>query len=536
MIAKNENITTKEKTEPIKKRNTSHTITQTVKEGMKIWQIRRQIRTSQNKSSFLKFLFSEYKRICEFGKDTHILYPKMFPPGIQLNSDMHIPFTRYLQPQAIDLYQVLTYILKRKWSSLQRKEYNLILIMKKLCEKVALTNFNLLNYTDRNLIDRLRSIETYFLALHVQKDYPDILMNAVKHILENDATYRKDLADLMGAMKRILSSDADTPSLYNFLLGLNMLKYRRYFELQDLISRDCGDVMGTNIFEYDEDVQKEIQVFIEESRKNLKFLYGKKQEIEKIKLFLPRTEADEIDYSMLQYFYELPQSEEYYHFSSDQDNVVHFTLHILRTFMNAFKNLLCGKIRVFGVGMRRVFPEGYFSLEFEKLNTMTEELEKLSYDYTNAISFEQYLHMKQTKKFTSKIESDVIMLISDVLHIYYTLGRKLAFLLHSGTSDGDDEIISEEAAASNAKQRLSEEIINGRIVTDGTRLDGKSVADALAFVVSLSFLVCHYYHDRYTYALLAKEAMINREIKLKMEMLSRIANPEVYAEIRKTFG
>jgi hypothetical protein len=41
-------------------------------------------------------------------------------------------------------------------------------------------------------------------------------------------------------------------------------------------------------------------------------------------------------------------------------------------------------------------------------------------------------------------------------------------------------------------------------MTDGTRLGGKSIADALAFMVSISFLICHYFHDRYTYALLAK--------------------------------
>jgi hypothetical protein len=147
----------------------------------------------------------------------------MFPLGIQLNSDIQFTFTKYLQPRPIELYKALTFILKRKWASLERKEYNLVLILKKLCERIALTNFSLLNYSDRNLIGRLRSIETYFLALHVHKDYPHILITAFRRILENDASFKLQIPELTGSMNRMLLHDADTPSLYNFLLGINML-------------------------------------------------------------------------------------------------------------------------------------------------------------------------------------------------------------------------------------------------------------------------------------------------------------------------
>jgi hypothetical protein len=40
--------------------------------------------------------------------------------------------------------------------------------------------------------------------------------------------------------------------------------------------------------------------------------------------------------------------------------------------------------------------------------------------------------MKQTKKFTSKIESDAIMLISDALHLVYTLGKRVTFFSTPG--------------------------------------------------------------------------------------------------------
>jgi len=163
-------------------------------------------------------------------------------------------------------------------------------------------------------------------------------------------------------------------------------------------------------------------------------------------------------------------------------------------------------------------------------------LRNLSYDYISAISFKQYLHMKQTKKFTSKIESDAIMLISDALHIVYTLGKGVAFILHSRHANAGSKIGHGEDETSDARSIVTEEILEGRILVDGTRLGGKCVADALSFMVSISFLICHYYHDRYTYVLLAKESMIDRETKLKMEMLARIADPELYNELVDTYG
>jgi hypothetical protein len=490
---------------------------------MKVWELRKRISASQNRTPLLKFLFSEYKKICEFGKNTHVLYTKMFPLGIQLNGDIHITFTKYVQPQSIELYKALAYILKKKWSSLERREYNLVLVLKKLCEKVALINFNLLNYTDKNLLDRLRSLETYFLALYAQEHYPHLLMTAVKRMLEGDTRFKQQIPELLGAMNRLLLPDADTPSLYNFLLGLNMLKYRRFLVMRDLVKRDCGDIMGMQFFEYEEDVQQEIQLFVKECEKNLKFLTAKKQEIELIDQYLPRTESGDVDYGMLHYFYASSTSEGEYRFESDKGDVVQMSLHILQTYRYSFSNLLSGKVRLFGSGRCRVFTDGCFDEQLLKIDSLIERLAKLSYDYTNAVSFKQYLHMKQSKKFASKIESDSIMLISDALHLVYNLGKRVALAL-------GNKIEREN------KNLIPEQVLHGKIMTDNSRFGGKEVADALSFVVSISFLICHFYHDRYTYALISKESMIHNEIKLKIEMLGRITTPEVYTKFVNAYG
>jgi hypothetical protein len=81
---------------------------------------------------------------------------------------------------------------------------------------------------------------------------------------------------------------------------------------------------------------------------------------------------------MLRYFYARSQSEGEYLFDRDQDNIIQFSLQVLQTFRSSFKNLLCGKVRLFRAGKSRVVPNGYFRKEFEKIDTLIESLGKLS--------------------------------------------------------------------------------------------------------------------------------------------------------------
>lgn len=488
----------------------------------------RTIKAPQTRSSLFKFLFYEYKKIRDFGSDRHIIYPKMLPPTLQLNASVRTFITKHMQPLAIDLYKVLTHILKRRWSQLEKQEYNTIVLLKKLCEKIALTNFNLLNYSDRDLIDRLRPIEVYFLALHSDTRYPEMIIKSVSRVLERDAKHKERVPDIIISIKRMLFSEIDTPSLYDFILALNMFKYRKHFRLKDLISSSCVQIISSDVFECGEDIQKEIDSFVEECRENLKFLAHKKREIVEKKMFMPRDENGEIDLTALQHLYESWKPEERHSFARDQENMVHFTIRLFSVFEDSFRNLLCGEVKLFGIGTKRVFPPDFFRQELQKLLAIIESLEGLSYDQTSEIPYKQYLLLKGAQNTTSQADSDVMAMIDDALDLLFGLGIRIESLLRSYTPGG---------GLKNARGRKGSSFevpLKEKIILRGGRTGKKSVAEALTFTVSVCYLICFVYRDKSIYALITNENMVLREITAKMEMLARLAEPEVYQEIKET--
>ena len=74
----------------------------------RIWRNRRNIKAFQTQASFFRYLFLEYKRIRYFGNTTHIFFPKIIPPGLQLSKDVCATFTKYLQPWCIELLGIIS--------------------------------------------------------------------------------------------------------------------------------------------------------------------------------------------------------------------------------------------------------------------------------------------------------------------------------------------------------------------------------------------------------------------------------------------
>jgi hypothetical protein len=504
---------------------------ETRNERGKVWEIRRKVKVSNNRSSLFNFIFSEYRKIRNFGQDTHILYPKLFPPGIQLNRDVHAPFTKYLQPCAIELYKAVTHVLKKRWSQLEKEEYNLLVILRRLCEKLALTNFNLLNYGDRNLIDRLRIVETYFLALHSDPGYPEMIVAALSRVLANDVQYRKKLPVLAASVRKILEKNIETPSLYNFILGLNMLKYRRSFRLKDLIAGNCGDIMGGALLECEQDIRREINGFIEECRKKITALARKKSDIGRIRRYLPADEDGEIDHSILQYLYESDEAQVGRNFVTDQEDVVRFTARLLRMFRDSFGNLLCGSIGLFGVGTVHIFPQDYFRIEFDKIETLIRQLEETSYNYTNPVDLQQYLALKVPQNQSSKHESEVLTIIDDALGLLHKIGKEIAQVL--GEVQGEDGVPKRTRSS---RQDVLTVPVETRISGKNSGFLGKSVGEVILFVVNICFLIDHVFHGRFTYVLLSKEAMIDNEINTKLAMLKRVADEKMYREVTHLVG
>ncbi|MBA7536363.1 hypothetical protein ES705_28626 [subsurface metagenome] len=463
-----------------------------------------EIKASHNPRSYLFFLFKEYRNVREFGKKTHIFVSVLFPPMVRLNKDLGTFFAKYLQPAAAELLEILNPVLEIGWLYLHKIDYNLISGLKKLCRKINSTNFKLLNYKDKMLINRLRSLENHFLMLQYRSEYPEKIISACDTVLNKDLNFEADPNNMPGLVRKILAKEVMLPSLYNFLLGLNMLKYNRFFTLSELIRRNSGEIIDSSDFDCELKIYDKIQSYIEESTQNLLLLHEKKKGILKLRDFLPTNENGEADFSRLQFFYDAFQSKNKYHYVKDKENIVLFTPRFLRLFVHTFEHLLNGKVHLSKVGKVEIFSEAFFQIELSKLPYLIEKMEKLAFSYPT-FSRSRYLLIKSTNAGAIAIEAELMHVIEECLDYLLGIGKKLSSVLSLrekiGTSEGKSEPLDTIILRGKSFSLPYEE----KVIKSGNITNGRTVLEALTMAISMSFLAAILFNDQNTTSLLIRE-------------------------------
>ena len=460
---------------------------------------RADIKASHNPRYYLSFLFKEYRKVREFGKRTHIFVSVLFPPAVRLN--------------------------------LHKIDYNLISVLKRLCQKINSTNFKLLNYKDKKLINRLRSLEELFLTLQYRPEYPEKIISALDTVLNKDPDFEADPKNMPGLVRKILAKEVMLPSLYNFLLGLNMLKYNRFFTLAELMRRNSGEIIDSSDFDCEPKIYDKIQSYIEESTQNLLLLHKKKREILKLRVFLPTNENGEADFSRLQFFYDAFQSENKYQYVKDKENIVLFAPRFLRLFVHTFEHLLNGKVQFSQVGKVEIFSNVFFQIELSKLPYLIEKMEKLAFSYPT-FSRSRYLLIKSANAGAIAIEAELMQIIEECLDYLLGIGKKLSGVLglreKIGKPEGKSEPLDPIALRGKPFSLPYEE----NIIKSRTLINGRTVLEALTMAISMSFLAGIFFIDQNTTSLLIREQEIDQKMRSKLEILERIADPETYLELK----
>jgi hypothetical protein len=509
---------------------------QYTEELRRIWRNRRNIKANPTAASFFRYLFAEYRKIRVFGNLTHVFFPRVFPSGVRLSVDVGPTFAKHLQPWAVELLRGLSYALRIGWPLLSKKEYNLLVILNKLCEKIAGTDFARLDASDRNLIDRLRSLESHFLVVHYRPEYSDIILSALETILKKDLSSRRDdLRDVIPLVRRVLNKGDDLPSLYNFLLGLNMLKYRRYFELQDLIDHGAGEMVSSEMFECGKQTQEEIDFFIEDCKRELVSLHKRKLEILQAKAYLPGDETGRIELNTLEFFYESSDTPDHLDFTNDQEHLFLFSTRFLKTFLNSFENILNGKIHLSGVGNVELFAKNFFQIEFTKLRGYADRLETAAYGLQAQIPYTHYLLMKSGRKAVSESESEAFGILQDALRLLVDLGKKIDRILHSRIPAVEGDGPSAPLDTGVLRERTFVLPHENRIIKFKTKLGGRKVGEALAFIVSICYLAGVFFRKEEVYDLIGDEVKVDDAIRSKLEVLERVAGPKEYRELRERY-
>ncbi|MFP4363772.1 MAG: hypothetical protein ACLFR1_07860 [Spirochaetia bacterium] len=212
-------------------------------------------------AGFFEYLFKEYKQIKDFGKKSHIYSTRLFPPKVQLNPEVISFLTGYIQKTALDLLPLLEEVHNIGWRHLTKRQYNLVGLFYKLVHKIAYKQFQLLSVKDRNIIESLKTIENTFLVLHSHDSLIPDLIRSLQIYLEKSENDDFAQMAVTGFVERILKKDVTVPCFYYFIQGCNLIKYRKYLELHNMIKKEAGQVINTDDFECSPAIKAEIRQF-----------------------------------------------------------------------------------------------------------------------------------------------------------------------------------------------------------------------------------------------------------------------------------
>ncbi len=493
--------------------------------------LRALLKPPQTRLGLFPYLFRELKNIVQFGYMTHTLAPIALLPVLRLDKRL-VARLAALQRDAEELVELSRPVIASGWKLLSKREYNLVVALDRLCRELVATNFRALNFRDRDLIDKLHGPETWFFALVYRSDDPELVAQALDRALAEGPNGERAKAEQASILaKRILYRDFAMPSLYNILLTLNMIKYRRFLAFEQLVSSDLGEILNVAEFAVDEGLRREIDAFVEELKSAVLSLGGSSSEIGRIHSHIRTEPSGEPDYGLLGAFYESGiGKEEGWIFARDRESVVVFMPRLLRSFNLSFTAFLTGRVTLASGEKAQVFAPELFLGDLQRLAAVASKLDRLFFDL-RVFSYSRYLQIKRDGRGAIAAEAEAIGDLQAALSTFLAIARRLARL--PAPSDGV------QAGASASRPIDASALSDGRAALPHANeairsrhyLDGRAVGEAIGLVVSICYLAAGYLYDKELLAAISQERSVAKRLETQLETLKRIAGEEVFEAV-----
>ena len=480
--------------------------------------------------SYVAFLLRERSRVREFGSRTHVLAAGLWPPGVTLDAQLTAFLSQQVQPWATDLSSRLAPVLENGWLYLTPRQYNLLALLSRLCGRLSAFDLGRLNLRDRNLIDRLRRIESLFLMLQYNPENIGVILSALRVHYEKQQEGPAEVDASHALVIRLLTEDCTLPSLHNCLLGLNIFQHRRFLSLPDLMSQGLGEVVNVVGFDCEPRVQERIEAYLSDALSSMQELQGQLQEARQVNRYIAMDDQARPIVAALWEVYKAGESREPSSFDADQENLVPFLSRLIRGFDRTFSALLGGSC-LLSEGKTVVFGRSFFELELTRLRTLAGKLEKDVFHFTR-FHLHRYLHLKNARLEAVGTEGEVTDLIGEsvgcLVDIGKTISKVLSLRVSASLPGGQTaEIIEPLQPIVLRGKPFSLPHENDRFRA-GAPLAGKTVAEALGAAASVCFTTGMLFQDDFVVMFGGKEKNLEDEVRQRMKLLEHLLDPEQY--------
>ena len=495
----------------------------------------RAVKLPLQRLSYFAFLFKELARVREFGRRSHVLEARLLPPGIRMDPHLTAFLVKEVQPSAAELSHLLAPVIEHGWLSLTPRQYNLLVLLKRLTDRLQAFDFLRLNWGDLDLIDRLRRIESLFLMLHYVPETLETIVAALRSFLEKQHVEEEEIVRSGGLVLEILSEDFALPSLYNVFLGLNVTRYRRMLTLSDLMREGLGEMVDSQRFDCENEIRARMEEYIEESLQSMKKVHEQLSEARRINSFITFDEQGKPDSTILRKLYQAAYPREPVDFDRDSGNIVLFVSRLVRAFDVVFSPLLNGRPILEDGERAELFSRSFFEVDFTRLRTVVEKLERGPFHFSN-FPLSRYLQIKGARLGTVGNEMEGSQLILEGVGSLVDIGKTLAKVLGTRAPAG---------AANGSPEPLQPVVLQGKsfaIPSENRRLrghsliNGKTVAEALSLAVAISFTAGLLFQDDFLSLFTGKEKRLAADLQTRLKLMENLLDPENYRELSALYS
>jgi len=476
--------------------------------------------------SHLAFLFRDYLRVQEFGRKAHVLETRLFPPRVRMDSRLAHFLAKEIQPSAVELSARLRPVMEHGWMYLTARQYNLIALLKRLTDRLQGFDFLRLNWRDANLIDGMRRIESLFLMLHQNPDLVDSILEALRVFFDKRHEEKEEVVRASSLVLEILAEDFTLPSLYNCIVGLNIMKYRRMLTLADLIHEGAGDIVDSLTFDCEDQVRSRMDAYVEDALQSMKKEHEQLQEARRINSYVTVDEQDRPETAVLRQLYASAEPRSPSDFDADQGNLVLFLSRLLRGYDRIFSPLLGGTYPLEGGEKVTVFSRSFFETDFARLRMVADKLETGPFHFSS-FPLSRYLQIKAARLGTVGNETQGTELILEGVGCLVDIGKTLVKVLGARSSGGGGSSGPETPLQGKAFSLPAE----NRKLQTRSFLSGKTVIEALGVAVSVCFTMGLLFQDDFLALFLGKERKLLADLHARLRLMENLLEPESFQSL-----
>ncbi len=183
--------------------------------------------------SLFSYLFSKRKSMKDFGIRTKVFEDQFFNLKISFESKRY--YLSMLEKAKVYMLKPLNEILSHGWNKLDRKMYNLLVVLSKF-----LTHFihagNILEYENiAETTTKLDKYIRYYLQIIGINNNKKLISKASNIVMDTNQAFKKKNQNYLNVLDELIKYYSEEMCFANIILGIHMLRFRRFIYIEELI-------------------------------------------------------------------------------------------------------------------------------------------------------------------------------------------------------------------------------------------------------------------------------------------------------------